>query len=231
MTAVLAKLLGGDAPNALLFDLDGTLLDSVPDLAVAVDAMLMAANLPVAGEARVRDWVGNGAKVLVERALAFAHQCDREEVERGELLYQHQQFLSFYRECSSMQSRLYDGVLPALNHWQQQGIKMAVVTNKPAEFITPLLERFEIRDFFMSLVGGDTLLLRKPDPAPLRYACKQLGVKESQCVMIGDSETDVLAAKAAEIPVVCVSYGYNHGQPISASQPDLIIDSLSDLIS
>ena len=229
MSGVFTKILG-QAPTGLLFDLDGTLLDSVPDLATAVDAMLLGANLPLAGEPRVRDWVGNGAKVLVERALAYAHNCEREEVERAELLYQHQQFLAFYRECSSLHSKLYEGVMPALQHWQQQGLKMAIVTNKPAEFITPLLERFQLRGFFSVLVGGDTLVTRKPDPAPLLYACKQLQLNSSECLMIGDSETDVRAAKAASIPVVAVSYGYNHGQPISASQPDLIVDSLQELI-
>ena len=229
MSAALLKVLGQE-PQGLLFDLDGTLLDSVPDLATAVDAMLLGANLPLAGEQRVRDWVGNGAKVLVERALAFAHNCQREELERSELLYQQQQFLAFYRECSSLHSKLYEGVLPALKHWQQQGLKMAIVTNKPAEFIAPLLERFQLREYFAVLVGGDTLVTRKPDPAPLHYACKQLQLDESACVMIGDSQTDVQAAKAAAIPVVAVSYGYNHGQPISASQPDLIVDSLQELI-
>ena len=229
MSAALAKILGHE-PKGLLFDLDGTLLDSVPDLAAAVDAMLLAANLPLAGEQRVRDWVGNGAKVLVERALAFAHRCQREEIERAELLYQHQQFLAFYRECSSLHSQIYPGVMPVLKHWQQQGVKMAIVTNKPQEFVAPLLARFQLDEYFLLSVGGDTLAARKPDPAPLHYACEHLQLPISDCVMIGDSETDVKAAKAAGMPVVAVSYGYNHGRPISDSQPDLVVDSLQELL-
>jgi phosphoglycolate phosphatase len=202
----------------------------VPDLAVAINAMLMAANLPLAGEPQVRDWVGNGAKVLVEHALAFAYQCDRAEVARDELRYQYQQFLVFYRESSSQQSHLYKGVAPALQHWRRQGLKMAVVTNKPAEFITPLLERFNLQDYFSVLVGGDTLLQQKPDPAPIQYACKELDLSVDQCIMIGDSCTDVGAARAANMTVACVSYGYNHGVPIEETRPDIVVDSLSDLI-
>ncbi|WP_339673317.1 phosphoglycolate phosphatase [Dasania marina] len=223
MTQKLSALL--EQPlQGLLFDLDGTLLDSVPDLAVAVDTMLAAAALPLAGEQRVRTWVGNGAKVLVQKALAYAHDTD--VLDKSELLHYQQQFLRFYRECSGQHSALYPDVLAALQHWQRQGLAMAVVTNKPAEFIPHLLQQFQLQEFFSSCVGGDSLAQRKPHPAPLRHACQALGLAASRCVMIGDSSVDVAAARAAGMPVACVSYGYNQGQPISAANPDIVVDSL-----
>lgn len=213
-------------PKGLLFDLDGTLLDSVPDLAIAVDGMLLAASLPPAGEERVRSWVGNGAKRLVARALADAQNCDENAIDESELLASHQQFLHRYRDCSGQYSRLYDGVLPALQNWHRQGRKMALVTNKPAEFITPILERFGLSEFFELAIGGDSLPNQKPHPEPLLIACQGLGLAVEDCLMIGDSRNDVDAARAANMPVVCVSYGYNHGQSIEQSTPDQIVDSL-----
>ncbi|MCR8922308.1 phosphoglycolate phosphatase [Dasania sp. GY-MA-18] len=215
--------------QGLLFDLDGTLVDSVPDLAVAVDAMLAAANLPLAGESRVRTWVGNGAKVLVQKALAFAQNCELAELDDAELAQQQQQFFKYYRQSSGQHSALYAGVMPALQHWHSQGIAMAVVTNKPAEFIPHILKQFALEDFFTVCLGGDSLPQRKPQPAPLIQACAALAVPLDRCVMIGDSQIDVAAARAAGMPVACVNYGYNQGQPISAANPDVVVGSLLEL--
>ena len=219
----------GRAPKGLLFDLDGTLVDSVPDLAVAVDAMLVAAQLPLAGEERVRAWVGNGARKLVLRALAFARQCPEEHF-NGEAFDRHyQQFLLAYRQSGTQHSRLYPGVLTALDYWQQQGIKMALVTNKPAEFIELILKQFQIDRFFSVLIGGDSLPSCKPNPEVLLYACQQLSLSVSECIMVGDSVNDVAAARAAGMAVACVSYGYNHGEPIKRSNPDLVVDHFDQL--
>ena len=228
MAVLIEKL--GRAPKALLFDLDGTLIDSVPDLAKAIDAMLSAAQLPLAGEQRVRAWVGNGARQLVLRALAHAHQCAEEKINTTELNEQHQQFLNCYRQTSTLHSKLYDGVLEALDYWQVQGVKMALVTNKPEEFIRPLLQRFGMDDYFSVLVGGDSLATRKPSPEPLLHAAQLLKVSAPECVMIGDSVNDVEAARAANMPVICVSYGYNHGEPISSAHPDILVERLDQLI-
>lgn len=225
---VFTKLIGR-SPKGILFDLDGTLVDSVPDLAVAVDAMLAGADLPLAGEDNVRSWVGNGARKLVERALAFATFRPESELDKTELDSHHQQFLRFYRDSSAQYSKLYEGVLPALNYWQEQGIKMALVTNKPSEFIGPLLKRFQIDQFFSVLVGGDSLPESKPAPEPLLYASQELGLAVDDCIMLGDSRHDVDAARAANMSVVCVSYGYNHGEPIQVSSPDAIVDRLDEL--
>lgn len=216
--------------KGLLFDLDGTLLDSAPDLAKAIDDMLREAKLPLAGEQKVREWVGNGALALVRRALAYGKGQREKMIEAHELEHHHDVFLQCYQRCSADFSQLYPGVLAALEQWQQQGIKMAVVTNKPQQFVAPLLERFAIAGFFQLYVGGDTLAEKKPAPLPLLYACKQMGLTVDECVMIGDSRHDVEAARAAGMPVACVNYGYNHGEPIENACPDLLVDSLMGLL-
>lgn len=226
---------GSGLPQAILLDLDGTLVDSVPDLAMAIDAMLTDLQLAPVGESRVRDWVGNGALKLVQRALAYALgqasslQRDPQTVDTRLLDRAHSQFLVHYQQHNGRASRLYPGVHEALQYWHRQGIKLAVVTNKPLQFVPALLERFELHGFFSVQVGGDSLAVKKPAPDPLWLACEQLRISPDQCLMIGDSRHDVEAAKAAGLAVVAVSYGYNHGEPIALSSPDLIVDSLFEL--
>ena len=225
-----------------MFDLDGTLVDSVPDLAVAVDNMLEQLGFAGAGEQRVRGWVGNGAAKLVQRALAFAlstgpaggaaagiESADGapDDAAVNSAL---QIFLQFYQQCNGAYSRLYSGVSPALQHWQRHTIPMAIVTNKPLQFVPELLSRLGIEHYFSVLVGGECTARKKPSPQPLYYACRQLGVDPGACLMIGDSRNDVQAARSAAMPVVAVSYGYNHGEPIAWSQPDRVIDRLDELI-
>lgn len=216
--------------KGLLFDLDGTLLDSAPDIAKGLDGALAELGLPLAGETKTRQWIGNGAKVLVARALADIRQCDEAAVDSAELEQAFECFLNHYGQVSAQFSALYDGVLPALKHWQQQGIKMAVVTNKPEQFVAPLLVRFGLSDFFQCAVGGDSLSDKKPAPAPLLFACRQMNLAVENCVMIGDSRNDVEAARAANMPIACVTYGYNHGEPIANTRPDLLVDSLEALV-
>lgn len=227
---MLASLCGGNKPAALLFDLDGTLLDSVPDLASAIDQMLRSQGFSTVGEQRVRSWVGNGAQTLVRRALAHVQQIAEAEVQSG--LFQHalQAFMEAYHSCCCDRSRLYSGVLVALEHWQQQGVAMACVTNKPCRFTEPLLIHYGLSSFMPVAVSGDSLAVKKPAPEPLLRACELLSVSPLDAVMIGDSINDVLAARAAAMPVACVDYGYNHGQPIVDASPDVVISSLAQLV-
>jgi phosphoglycolate phosphatase len=216
-------------PSAILFDLDGTLLDSVPDLAQAVDRMLADLGFAAAGEERVRRWVGNGSRALVRRALAHARGCGEEgigdgAVERAQLLFFHH-----YGQCCTERSRLYDGVREALGHWAARGVPMACVTNKPARFTGPLLEHFDLLRFMPVAVSGDTLATRKPDPQMLLHACGLLEVEPARAWMVGDSRNDVLAARAAGMAVICVGYGYNHGRPVAEEAPDRLLDSLLEL--
>lgn len=222
----LLHLCGGEPPAALLFDLDGTLLDSLPDLTTAIDRMLLELGCAVAGEARVRTWVGDGARQLVREALQFAQQ-DAGDVAIDIALQIYQRH---YQSCLTDRSRLFVGVLPALQRWRDLDVPMGCVTNKGARFTEPLIEHFHLRELLPVIVSGDTLAQRKPSPEPLLFACAQLQVRPERAVMIGDSRNDVLAARAAGMPVVCVDYGYNHGRSITGERPDLIVGSLQHLL-
>ncbi|MFW1677471.1 phosphoglycolate phosphatase [Pontibacter sp. JAM-7] len=222
------NLFDGQLPQLVMFDLDGTLVDSVPDLAVAVDRMLQALDRPVAGEQKVRQWVGNGAAVLVQRALSGAikvePQLDAALTKRALAL-----FMSFYAEATAEHSVLYPGVRSCLDQLQQAGVALGLVTNKPICFTTPLLAQLGLSSYFAVVLGGDSVAVKKPDPQML-FACLQAAeVAPEMSLMVGDSKNDVLAARAAGCPVACVSYGYNHGESIVASSPDLLVDSLMEL--
>lgn len=223
----LRELFGGQLPQLVMFDLDGTLMDSVPDLAAAVDQMLALRGKPAAGVERVRDWVGNGAAVLVRRALAGSlHHANVDDAEADAALAD---FLRCYAGDHSRTS-VYPGAAEFLSALRAHGIKLALVTNKPERFLPELLAEKGMSDSFDWLVGGDTLPTQKPDPGALLWVMQQAGVSAGQALFVGDSRNDIRAAKAAGVPVVAVSYGYNHGEPIAAENPDLLVDSLDALI-
>ncbi|MFT3931833.1 MAG: phosphoglycolate phosphatase [Spongiibacteraceae bacterium] len=226
-----------DPVEALLFDLDGTLLASAPDLAIAIDRMLAELHLPLAGIERVSQWVGDGARQLVIEALQFAitsddHLSINDASVNGVLVDKALQiYQRHYGECLNHSSHLFPGVREALQYCYERGIRMACVTNKGARFTEPLIDHFDLREWLPVVVSGDILPQRKPDPAPLLEACRQLDVAPARAIMVGDSRNDVRAARAAGMPVICVRHGYNHGRPIEAEKPDLIIDSFLDLIA
>ncbi|MCE8018288.1 phosphoglycolate phosphatase [Halomonas sp. MCCC 1A17488] len=209
------------------FDLDGTLVDSVPDLAVAVDAALDALGLPPAGEARVRDWVGNGSLKLMERALAHAAGGLPGE---ALLARAHADFLEHYGRDPGSRTRLYPGVREALDGLRGGGWVLTLVTNKPFAFIRPILAQFGLEDHFALCLGGDSLPQKKPDPAPLLHVAAQFGLSPSACLMVGDSRHDVAAGRAAGFRTLAVPYGYNHGEPVRDSRPDALVDSLAELV-
>ncbi|ALM51794.1 phosphoglycolate phosphatase [Halomonas huangheensis] len=211
----------------VVFDLDGTLVDSVPDLTAAVDAALLEAALPMAGEDKVRRWVGNGSRVLIERALTDALGEAPGEVFADTT---HEQFLSYYAEHPCVQTRLYPGAIEAIKGFWVRGIPLFIVTNKPEAFVGPILETTGINGYFEGWLGGDSLPRRKPDPMPLLYACERFDVAPACSMMIGDSRHDVAAGKAAGFVTVAVPYGYNHGEPVSSSEPDLLVESLAQLV-
>lgn len=214
------------APELVLIDLDGTLVDSVPDLAFSVDETMKALGLPPRGEAAVRDWVGNGVERLVERALVndVDGKPDAESFARALPV-----FMDIYARNTSGRSRLYPGVVEGLDRMTKAGLRLACVTNKAERFTLPLLRDLGILDRFEFVVSGDTLPVKKPDPAPLLHAAAKAGADPHECLMIGDSKSDVQAARAAGFGIVCVSYGYNHGEDIRRYEPDAVIDSLAEL--
>ncbi|WP_067865271.1 phosphoglycolate phosphatase [Neptuniibacter marinus] len=222
------QLFGGQYPDLVMFDLDGTLVDSVPDLACAIDKMLLALGLPEAGVDKVIGWVGKGAAALVRRALldaSHAAMVDESLFEQAYAL-----FLRFYGEATADQSQLYPGALECLEGLVEQDIKLGLVTNKPIDFTHSMLTGFGLERFFSVVLGGDSLAKKKPDPLPLLDAMRRCDVAAENSLMVGDSINDVSAARAAGCPVVCVPYGYNHGEAISLAKPDLIVDRLDLLL-
>ncbi len=225
MTA-LELLFDGQLPGLVMFDLDGTLVDSVPDLAAAVDSMLAQRGRSIAAIERVRDWVGNGAEVLVRRALADS--VEHSAVDAVEAAAALADFLRIYAG-EHRGTTVYPGVRQCLEWLQARRVPMGLVTNKPERFIGPLLAEHHLGPF-QWVIGGDTLPVQKPDPAALLQVMREAGVGAAQSLLIGDSRNDVLAARAAGIKVVAVSYGYNYGRPVAQENPDLLVDSLDSLI-
>ncbi len=223
----LRALCGGELPRLVMFDLDGTLIDSVPDLAAAVDRMLVELGRAPAGVEKVRDWVGNGARVLVRRALAGG--LDHAAVGEAETEEALARFLDIYADCHHL-TALYPGVHELLEALSTAAVELAVVTNKPERFVAPLLEQVGLGGYFRWIIGGDTLPQQKPDPAALLQVMRLAGVEAAQSLFVGDSRNDVLAARAAAVPCIAVSYGYNHGRPIAEERPSLVVDSLAELL-
>ncbi|GAA3910286.1 phosphoglycolate phosphatase [Litoribacillus peritrichatus] len=216
-------------PKAIFFDLDGTLIDSAADLTVAVDQMLIELNLPVAGFDRVSGWIGNGAQKLIERALIFAQP----DLSTSQALVEYTQartvFDRVYGACCQKAKGLYPGAEELLAYCSMQQIPLALITNKPEAFTRLILNGLALTSKFKVIVGGDTLPERKPSALPLRYAADKMKVNPADCWMIGDSMSDVAAAKNAGCTSVAVSYGYNHGRPVAEELPDLLCDSLNEV--
>ena len=210
----------------VLIDVDGTLVDSVPDLAFCVDAMMDSLGLPCRGESEVRLWVGNGVERLVRRALIGTLEGEPDDVLFNKA---YPIYLKLYEANVSERSVLYPGVREGLAWLKQQGFKLGCVTNKAAQFTLPLLKNLGVYGDFGIVVCGDTLPLKKPHPAPLLHAAKHFGVSPQQSLMLGDSVSDVTAARAAGFKIICMSYGYNHGQDIRTAHPDAVIDSMAEL--
>jgi len=213
-------------PKMILIDVDGTLVDSVPDLAYCVDEMMKALGREPHGETKVRDWVGNGVERLTRRALIgqLDGEPSDEDFAKGYPI-----FLDLYKDNTAKRSCLYPGVREGLDYMNSQGYLLGCVTNKDAQFTIPLLKGLGIYDEFGIVVSGDTLPVKKPDPQPLLHAAAHFGVGAEDSLMLGDSKSDVTAARNAGFQIVCMSYGYNHGEDIRNYHPDAVIDSMEEL--
>jgi phosphoglycolate phosphatase len=213
-------------PKLVLIDLDGTLVDSVPDLAYCVDEMMQQVDMPVQGIDKVRTWVGNGVERLVKRALTGTLDGEPDDA-----LFEkaYPVFLELYKENTSKRSQVYPGVTAGLEWLKQQDLALGCVTNKAEQFTLPLLENLGLLSYFGLVVSGDTLAKKKPDPMPLLHAAEHFSVLPEKSLLLGDSISDVKAARAAGFSVICVSYGYNHGKDIREANPDVVIDSFEAL--
>ncbi len=214
--------------EAVAFDLDGTLVDSLPDIADAAEAMLADLGRPGAGEASVRAFVGDGVARLVERLLAGSRDGVADPAESSRAL---EIFTRHYAANVCRRSRPFPGVVEGLERLAAAGFGLACVTNKPERFARPLLAAFGLDRRMGVLVGGDTLAARKPEPGPLLHAAAVLGVAPASLLMVGDSAVDVNCARAAGCPVVCVPYGYSPDAPVAALGADAIVAGIDELAS
>ena len=218
-------------PGVALFDLDGTLVDSAPDLAAAIDDMLTALGRPPAGQEKVRQWVGNGAQILVRRALTGRADWENAEpVDDALFRDASEQFYQSYETLNGSCSTVFEGVEACLQRLHDTDCRMAVITNKPERFVRPLLERMGLEHWFEMIIGGDTLPVKKPDAEPLLLAMRTLGGTPGTTVMIGDSRADAEAARNAGLPAVLVRYGYNYGPPVDELGAEVVVDSLTELL-
>ena len=226
------------------FDLEGTLVDSAPGLTAAVDNALYALELPMAGEERVVTWIGNGADVLIQRALTWARQeraalrasQGKPSVDHDDIPQAEQQtilrklFDRYYGEVAEEGSFLFPAVADTLGALHAKGLPLALVTNKPTPFVAPILASLDIAKYFTVVIGGDDVKNKKPHPEPLLMVAEKLGLAPTELLFVGDSRNDIQAAKAAGCRSIGLTYGYNYGEPISQSEPDYIFDQFNELL-
>ncbi len=218
----------GQALSAVLFDLDGTLLDTLQDIAGALNRTLVEYGCRPLRQNDVRAMIGRGSPVLIELATAaqgrsFDASTQAAMVER---FFRHYGDLE---ESNESTAQPFAGAAESLRALHGAGLRIAVVTNKQHRFAAALLERLGLSGWIDLVVGGDSCPRRKPDPQPLLYACEHLNAAAAQSLMVGDSVNDVQAARGAGIPVVCVSYGYNEGRDPRTLECDALLDSLAEL--
>ncbi|HEC2105694.1 TPA: phosphoglycolate phosphatase [Klebsiella oxytoca] len=230
--------------RGVAFDLDGTLVDSAPGLTAAVDNALYALELPMAGEERVVTWIGNGADVLIQRALTWARQeratlraaQGKPSVDHDDIPQTEQQailrklFDRYYGEVAEEGSFLFPAVADTLGALHAKGLPLALVTNKPTPFVAPILSSLDIAKYFTVVIGGDDVKNKKPHPEPLLMVAEKLGLAPAELLFVGDSRNDIQAAKAAGCCSIGLTYGYNYGEPISLSEPDYIFDQFNELL-
>jgi phosphoglycolate phosphatase len=218
----------GHPLSAVLFDLDGTLLDTVKDIALALNRTLLECGCQSLADSDVCRMIGRGSPILIERALASQGRAvdGAAQAAMVERFFHHYGALEELNEDSAQP---FAGASELLHTLHDAGLRTAVVTNKQHRFAAALLERLGLSGWIDVVVGGDTCARRKPDPQPLLFACESLHVPPFESLMVGDSVNDVRAARAAGIPVICVSYGYNEGRDPRTLDCDVLVDSLGEL--
>lgn len=208
------------SPRAVLFDLDGTLLDTIADLADAANLMLAELGRPARSQDEIHGFVGKGIPNLVRRCMTEGAHATEAEVEVAVAA-----FRRHYAVVNGARTTIYPGVVETLQTLRGWDIRLAVVTNKAEAFTLPLLERMGIAAHFDTVISGDTLPVKKPDPATVHLACERLGVAPAEALMIGDSANDALAAQGAGMPVLLVTYGYSEGVPVDTIECDGLVSN------
>jgi phosphoglycolate phosphatase len=213
----------------IMFDFDGTLIDSGPDLALALNFMLEKLGRKPFSEEMIHGWVGNGAQTLVKRALLGKTEIS-ETLEEGLFTKALKIFLESYEKNICVKTLLYPHVKDTLEVLQKKDYILSIVTNKPYDFIEPILEGLHIKDYFDYFIGGDSLKEKKPSPLPLLHICEKFKINTTKALMVGDSKNDILAAHAAKIDSIGVSYGYNYGEDIAISQPSIVLHDFRKIL-
>lgn len=213
------------AVRAVAIDLDGTMLDTVEDLAIAVNHMLAELDLPALELGRVRTFVGKGLANLVERSVraALGREPDAALLARAMPIYE-----ASYDRVNGETTTIYPGVREGLDRLRAAGFPLACITNKSGRFTGPLLERIGFAHYFSVVLSGDSLPKKKPDPLPLTHTAERFGVAPVEMLMIGDSINDAQAARSAGCPIFCVTYGYNEGADVRTLDVDAIVASLEE---
>lgn len=211
--------------DAVLFDLDGTLLDTIRDLAEGANRMLAEIGRPLRSQAEIHSFVGKGIPNLVRRCLTEGATASEEEIDAAVAV-----FRRHYAVVNGQDTRIYPGVVESLEALAGQGLRLACVTNKAAAFTEPLLARMGLAGWFDAVVSGDTLAVKKPDPDVIRHTCGLLGVAPEAALMIGDSENDALAARLAGAPVLLLTYGYSEGRPVDTIECDGLLSDIREAL-
>ena len=221
------KVVNFKEKELIIFDFDGTLINSIPDLTLAINKMLSHYNLSPLTIEQVTPFIGNGAKPLVKRALdAAVENQSLTEVDFNEAFAI---YFSAYKKITCKDTFLYAGVIETLKYLDNKGYKMAICTNKPFTFIEPILSTLEIKQFFKIWIGEDSLPEKKPNALPLVHLVNIMKTNIEKSIMIGDSKNDILAAQNADMNSIGVSYGYNYNENISDYNPTLVVDKFADL--
>jgi len=216
--------------DLILFDLDGTLVETAPEIADAVNDTLARFGLPAVTQQQVNDWIGHGTRELLIQALAFTGQTSTEAVRHADSfkLIEHE-FGQHYQARCGTRSRLYPHVRETLQALRAAGVKLAVVTNKEARYTQVVLDAHQMTPLFDRVVSGDTLAVKKPDPTAVADCLQRFGVARERALFVGDSSIDVATARNAGVAVWALPYGYNMGEPIEACGPDRVIPDFSAL--
>jgi phosphoglycolate phosphatase len=209
--------------QAAIVDLDGTMVDTLGDFEVALNRVLDELALPGVERAAIERMVGKGSEHLIRSVLAHVHAAPSLYERAWESYQKH------YLAINGRYSTVYPGVVEGLHALRSAGLRLACLTNKPIAFAKPLLEAKGLAEFFAVAFGGDAFERNKPDPLPLLKTCEALGSAPAGTLVIGDSSNDARAARAAGCPVILVTYGYNHGEPVRALDADGFADSLADV--
>lgn len=219
--------MGTKDKKLIIFDLDGTLVDTLPDLAHCINLVMCELDLPEQEQQKVRKYIGNGIHRLMQDILSTELSVDPDEalVTRA-----FNSFIRHYQQHFTSESSLYPNAAVVLKRLKSNNIKLACITNKLEAFTLPLLKHFQIDNYFDLILSGDSLKKKKPDAFPLVFACTKLGVKVTDSVMVGDSENDMMAAKSAGMTSICVSYGYTNIGDIDKLSSDYVSDSFLQLL-